>query len=357
MADSGILKDYTSYLRIERAMSPNTVSAYSRDVAAFLEWYAASGSGLSAAGAGKSGWRSADTAPSGMKRLISVTSHDIISYLHSRAVPAASPGGKEPVSRSGTGLQVPHRLTGRLLPVSKRSQARILSSLRSFFVWMIQEGYMTDNPCDGVDTPKMGRYLPEVLSMEEVAAIMDAVPLTDWMGLRDRAILEMLYGCGLRVSEASGIRISDLFFDEGFVRVIGKGNKERIVPIGEMAMDAVRNYMDVRPVPSFPVSRPSSAQPSCRADDILFLNSRGTRLSRVSIFNMVKHYAMLAGITKEISPHTFRHSFATHLIENGADLRIVQEMLGHESILTTEIYTHIDRATWQTSVLSHHPRR
>lgn len=216
---------------------------------------------------------------------------------------------------------------------------------------------MTDNPCDGVDTPKMGRYLPEVLSMEEVAAIMDAVPLTDWMGLRDRAILEMLYGCGLRVSEASGIRISDLFFDEGFVRVIGKGNKERIVPIGEMAMDAVRNYMDVRPVPSFPVSRPSSAQPSCRADDILFLNSRGTRLSRVSIFNMVKHYAMLAGITKEISPHTFRHSFATHLIENGADLRIVQEMLGHESILTTEIYTHIDRATWQTSVLSHHPRR
>lgn len=299
--DKDILKDYGYYLKIERSMSPNTVGAYSKDVAFFLDWLDSRGL------VGKDN-----------KTLSGVGTDDVISYLQSMAGNAR---------------------------VSKRTQARILSSLRSFFSWLIQEGYVSENPCDGVDSPKMGRYLPDVLSVGEVEAVLDAVPLTGWLGLRDRALLEMLYGCGLRVSEASDMKISALFFDEGFVRVIGKGNKERIVPIGEMAMQAVRRYLEVRP------------DPSAAATDILFLNSRGSRLSRVSIFNMVKHYAMLAGITKRISPHTFRHSFATHLIENGADLRVVQEMLGHESILTTEIYTHINKASWQTAILSHHPRR
>ena len=174
---------------------------------------------------------------------------------------------------------------------------------------------------------------------------MDSVDLSSWNGVRDRAILEVLYGCGLRVSEATGLLISHVYLDEGFVRVVGKGDKERIVPMGEMAGDAIRKYLEVRPVPESP-----------KYDDIMFLNRFGKSISRVALFNMVKKQAMLAGVAKEISPHTFRHSFATHLIENGADLRVVQEMLGHESILTTEIYTHIDSSTWQKAILEHHPR-
>ena len=284
-----IISDYSFYLKIERAMSPNTVEAYTSDVESFL-----SSSGLE---------------PS------QVTSGDILDYLASCE------------------------------SLSKRSQSRLLSSLRSFFDWLVLEGDRKDNPCDAVDSPKLGRYLPEVLSVEEVSAIMDSVDVSTWNGKRDRAILEVLYGCGLRVSEAAGLKISELFLDEGFVRVVGKGDKERIVPIGEMAVAALRNYPAARPEPA-----------SRQYDDILFLNKFGKGISSVSLFNMVKKQAMVAGFAKEISPHTFRHSFATHLIENGADLRVVQEMLGHESILTTEIYTHIDSSTWQRAVLEHHPR-
>ncbi len=230
--------------------------------------------------------------------------------------------------------------------LSKRSQARLLSSLCSFFDWQVLEGDRKENPCDPIEPPKKGRYLPSVLSVEEVEAIMESVDMSSWTGKRDRAILEVLYGCGLRVSEAVGLRISYVYLDECFVRVVGKGNKERIVPMGEMATTAVRNYLSVRPEPYGP-----------EYDDILFLNRFGKSLSRVSMFTIVKRQAMLAGIHKEISPHTFRHSFATHLIENGADLRVVQDMLGHESITTTEIYTHIDSSTWQQSILSHHPRK
>ena len=185
-----------------------------------------------------------------------------------------------------------------------------------------------------------------MLSVEEVTAIMDSVDLSTPGGIRDRAILEVLYGCGLRVSEAAALRVSDVFLKEGFVRVIGKGNKQRLVPLGEMAAQAVMQYLDVRGEPA-----------DTESEDILFLNRFGRGLSRVALFNLVKKQSLIAGVRKEISPHTFRHSFATHLIENGADLRIVQEMLGHESILTTEIYTHIDTSTWQASILSHHPRR
>ncbi|MBQ7273692.1 MAG: tyrosine recombinase XerD [Bacteroidales bacterium] len=274
---------------IERRMSPNTVASYCHDVEAFLK-----SDGLD---------------PS------SVTSSDIESYLGS-------------------------------IDVSKRSSARILSALRNFFDWCVQEGETKENPAALVDSPKLGKYLPAVLSVEEVSAIMDSVDLKSSTGKRDRAILEVLYGCGLRVSEAASLRISKINFEEGFVDVIGKGDKQRLVPLGEMAADAIKAYLEDRPVPY------SRAQ-----EDILFLNKFGKSLSRVSIFNLVKKQAMIAGIQKEISPHTFRHSFATHLIENGADLRIVQEMLGHESILTTEIYTHIDSSTWHKAVLEHHPRR
>jgi integrase/recombinase XerD len=235
-------------------------------------------------------------------------------------------------------------LSARSDTLSKRSQARLLSAFRSFFDWMILEGEIKENPCDGVDAPKIGRHLPEVLSVEEVDAIIASVDDSTPMGLRDRAILEVLYGCGLRVSEAVNLRMSNVYFKEGFLRIVGKGDKERLVPLGEMAASALRAWYGARP------------EPAKGCEDIVFLNLRGGQLSRVSMFNTVKKHAMLAGVRKEISPHTFRHSFATHLVENGADLRVVQEMLGHESILTTEIYTHIDSSSWQGSILAHHPR-
>ena len=287
------LKDYGYYLKIERAMSPNTVASYCSDAEFFISFL-------------NDNSKSAEDA----------CADDIYAWFRAR--------------------------TG----ISKRTQARMLSALRSFYTWMTMEGYVKENPCDGVDAPKLGRYLPDVLSVDEVNAIIESVPSDSWTGLRDRAILEMLYGCGLRVSEVAGLRISEIFFNDGFVRVRGKGDKERLVPVGEIALAAVGNYLPVRPVPA-----------DNDSSDILFLNRTGTPLSRISIFNMVKKQAVLAGINKSISPHTFRHSFATHLIENGADLRVVQEMLGHESILTTEIYTHIETSTWQSAVLEHHPRR
>lgn len=285
-----IIDDYRNYLRLERRMSPNTVTSYCHDVDAFLE--------------------SCGHEPS------QIGTEDIEAYL-----------GK--VTADG---------------LSKRSLARLLSSLRSFFDWCVEEGEVKDNPCDRVDSPKLGKYLPAVLSVEEVTAILESVDLKAPFGKRNRAILEVLYSCGLRVSEAAGLRISHVHLDEGFVDVIGKGDKQRLVPMGEVAANAIRAYLEDRP------------EPASRAwDDYLFLNRFGKPLSRVSLFNLVKEQAMAAGIQKEISPHTFRHSFATHLIENGADLRTVQEMLGHESILTTEIYTHIDTRTWHRAVLEHHP--
>ena len=288
-----LTEDFRNYLRIERGMSPNTVASYVRDVEGLLKAY--------------EGYLPADIGTAEVERYLS--------------------------DRIQKGL-------------SKRSQARLLSSLRSFFNWCIEEGDLKDNPCDRIDAPKLGKYLPAVLSVEEVNAIMESVDLKASSGLRDRAILEVLYGCGLRVSECTGLLLSHIHLDEGYVDVVGKGNKQRIIPLGEMAAEAVRNYLPARP------------EPAARAyEDVLFLNRSGRPLSRVSVFNLVKERAMAAGIHKEISPHTFRHSFATHLIEGGADLRIVQEMLGHESILTTEIYTHIDSSTWQAAVLAHHPRR
>lgn len=230
--------------------------------------------------------------------------------------------------------------------LSKRSQARVLSSLHSFYKWMIMEGEMTDNPSDAIEAPKLGKYLPAVLSVEEVDRLIAAVDLDSAFGKRDRAMLETLYGLGLRVSELISLRISSIWMEQGFVSVIGKGDKQRLVPLGGMARDAIRDYLEVR--------GPAADRES---SDILFLNRFGRALTRIAVFKMIKAYAVKAGISKEISPHTLRHSFATHLIENGADLRAVQEMLGHESILTTEIYTHIDSSTWQRNILEHFPQR
>lgn len=284
------LKDYEYYLKIECAMSPNTVASYISDLTAFF----------SAVG----------------KDPKDVVPEDIISYF------------------------------AETTTLSKRSQARVLSSLHSFYKWMIMEGEMTDNPSDAIEAPKLGKYLPAVLSVEEVDRLIAAVDLDSAFGKRDRAMLETLYGLGLRVSELVSLRISSIWTEQGFVSVIGKGDKQRLVPLGGMARDAIRDYLEVR--------GPAADRES---SDILFLNRFGRALTRVAVFKMIKAYAMKAGISKEISPHTLRHSFATHLIENGADLRAVQEMLGHESILTTEIYTHIDSSTWQRNILEHFPQR
>ena len=287
-----LFNNYTEYLKLERAMSPATVASYVSDLEFFFE--------------------------------------------------ALDPGSLEGISTS----DIENYLSGMVSSgQSSRSEARALSALRSFFNWAVAERLVKFNPCDGIPTPKLGRYLPSVLSVEEVFAIIESVDLRKPSGLRDRAILEVLYGCGLRVSEAVSLKISCIYFQEGFVSIVGKGNKQRLVPLGGAAAEAISNYLLERPEPF-----------SSEYSDILFLNKFGKSLSRVAVFNLVKNQAMAAGVNKEISPHTFRHSFATHLIENGADLRVVQEMLGHESILTTEIYTHIDTASWQRNILSAHPR-
>lgn len=287
-----ILSDYRSYLVIERALSSNSVSSYLSDLAKLAGTYK-------------------DKSPE------ELSGEDLSAFIAQQAA-----------------------------AISKRSQSRLISALKSFFGFMEIEGRIQVNPADTIDPPKISRHIPVVLSVEEIDRIMNSVDLSEPEGQRNRAILEVLYSCGLRVSELISLRISDLFFDESFIRVTGKGDKQRLVPIGEPAKRAVQLYL----------SQTRRAYVSKKAEDILFLNRRGGKLSRQMIFLMIKSQCEKAGITKEISPHTFRHSFATHLVENGADLRAVQQMLGHESILTTEIYTHIDSRKWQESILIFHPR-
>ena len=287
-----ILSDYRSYLVIERALSVNSVSSYLSDLAKLAGTYK-------------------DKSPE------ELSGEDLSAFIAQQAT-----------------------------AISKRSQSRLISALKSFFGFMEIEGRIQVNPADTIDPPKISRHIPVVLSVEEIDRIMNSVDLSEPEGQRNRAILEVLYSCGLRVSELISLRISDLFFDESFIRVIGKGDKQRLVPIGEPAMQAVQLYL----------SQTRRAYVSKKAEDILFLNRRGGKLSRQMIFLMIKSQCEKAGITKEISPHTFRHSFATHLVENGADLRAVQQMLGHESIITTEIYTHIDSRKWQDGIIKYHPR-
>ena len=276
-----ILSGYNYYLKVERGLSPNTVKAYTADIEGVYECLRHRGVTLRDA-----------------------SSSDISDYI----------------------ISVSDYL-------SKRSQARLLSSLNSFFDYLVSEGERKDNPSSAVDSPKLGKYLPVVLSVEEVRAILKAAP-----NERDRAILEVLYGCGLRVSEVCSLKISEVYLKDMFVKVMGKGSKERLVPMAPSTASAIMDYLSVRP------------ESDAGCEDVLFLNRFGRALSRVAVFKMVKSVALVAGVDKNLSPHTFRHSFATHLVENGADLRLVQEMLGHESILTTEIYTHVDSTTWQREI-------
>ncbi len=294
---SDALSGYRSWLLFERSMSPNTIEGYCRDIAALMDYLQ----------------ENMVTSPS------SATGDDLCRFV-------ATLAERE---------------------VSKRSQARAISSLKSFYDYLQRETGLAKSPCDALDSPKMQRYLPVVLSVDEVSAIINSVDLSKKEGHRNKAMLEMLYSCGLRVSELINLKISDLFFGEGFIRVLGKGSKQRLVPVGEYAINAVTLYLAQRR--TLPIER--------GYEDYLFLNRRGRPLTRQMVFTIVGNQASVSGIRKKISPHTFRHSFATHLVENGADLRVVQQMLGHESILTTEIYTHIDSSKWQESILRFHPER
>ena len=228
-----------------------------------------------------------------------------------------------------------------------RSQARIISGMRAFYRYLIYARVLEADPTELLDAPKIGMHLPDVLTVEEIQNIMDIIDLSTPEGHRNRAMAEVMYGCGLRVSELVTLRISNLFFDDGFVKVVGKGNKERLIPIGETAQKMVNLYLD---------GARKSLKIKKGEEDYVFLNRRGAHLTREMVFMLVKKWVKDAGIDKTVSPHTFRHSFATHLIEGGADLRAVQEMLGHESITTTEIYTHLDQDYIRTNIALYHPR-
>lgn len=298
MSWSAHIKNYQSYLRIERGLSKNTIINYSFDIerlCLFLE--------------------NNNCAVSPLK----IGEETVQQFIYS-------------VSQE----------------VNPRSQARIISGLKSFFSYLIFEDYRSDNPMELIETPKTGRKLPDTLSVEEIDALIAAVDLSSNEGERNRAILETLYGCGLRVSELVSLKISDLFFDEGFIKITGKGNKQRFVPIGNLTQkyiliykNTIRTHLNIKK----------------GHDDTLFLNRRGSQLTRAMIFTIIKDLAVEIDLNKNISPHTFRHSFATHLLENGADLRSIQLMLGHESITTTEIYVHLDRKFLTEVINTFHPRR
>ncbi len=234
----------------------------------------------------------------------------------------------------------------RDIGIHPRSQARIISGIKSFYRFLLLDEYITADPTELLESPKIGLKLPEVLTINEINDILDTIDLSLPEGQRNRAMLEVLYSCGLRVSELISLRYSDVYFDEGFIRVEGIGSKQRLVPISETAIREIKNYLLDR---NLMVVKKGF-------EDILFLSRRGTALSRIMVFHIIKQQTEMAGVHKNVSPHTFRHSFATHLLEGGANLRAIQEMLGHEKITTTEIYTHIDRQFLRKEILEHHPR-
>ena len=293
---NAIIRRYFQYLRLERSYTANTLDAYLKDLQKLLNYYADEGIDF---------------------RKVTLEQLDHFAKV----------------------LQD--------LGIGPRSVARILSGVRSFYRFLTIEKEVETDPTELMESPKIGKHLPEVLSLPEIDEIEAAIDLSKPEGVRDLAIIEVLFSCGLRISELCNLKISELYLEEGYIRVHGKGRKERLVPIGDTAIQRLRDWFVVR--------QRVTVKPG--EEDYVFVSlRRGKHLSRISLFVYIKDYAAKAGIRKTISPHTFRHSFATHLIENGADLRIVQEMLGHESILTTEIYTHIDSSTWQRSIMDHHPR-
>lgn len=290
-----MVSKYKMYLRLERSLSANTIAAYLDDLAKLLHFLEEEG-----------------------LEVREVTYEDLqqlVAGLHD-------------------------------IGIHPRSQARIISGIKSFYKFLLIDGYIQTDPTELLETPKVGMKLPEILSVEEIDRILASIDLTTAEGQRNRAMLEVLYSCGLRVSELISLRISDIYPEEEFIRVEGKGSKERLVPISKTALREIQNYLYYR----------GEQVVKRGAEDILFLNRRGAPLTRVMVFIIIKRQAELAGIHKNISPHTFRHSFATHLLEGGANLRAIQEMLGHEKITTTEIYTHIDREFLRREILEHHPR-
>lgn len=293
-----LINGFNTYLKLEKSLSANSVEAYLNDVnkfASFEEKYIQKG------------------------QIKDITLSDLQGFV------------KE-VNEAG---------------LSARSQARIISGLKAFFKYLLLEGEIKNDPANLLESPRPGRKLPDTLSKTDIDAIIDKIDMSLHEGERNRAIIESLYGCGLRVTELINLRITDIFFNDHFVRVIGKGNKERLVPVGNMALRHLKLYIE---------NSRALLDPKKGDEDIVFLNRRGGRISRVMIFLIVKDLGEKAGLRKNISPHTFRHSFATHLVEGGADLRAVQEMLGHESIITTEIYTHLDREYLKSTIEMYHPR-
>ncbi len=233
------------------------------------------------------------------------------------------------------------------LGMTARTQARVISGLKAFYRYLLLENVVTKDPTELLESPRVGMKLPVTLNLDEIDLLMSKIDLSKPEGKRNKAMIETLYGCGLRVTELVTLKISNLFFNDGFIKVVGKGSKERLVPVGSIAQAEIKFYLaELRS--HVPVKKGH--------EDILFLNRRGAGLTRVMIFTMIKRLVILSGIKKRISPHTFRHSFATHLVEGGADLRAVQEMLGHESITTTEIYTHLDRDYLRSAIIQYHPR-
>lgn len=292
------IQDYRFYLKIERGLSGNSIQAYTRDI------------------------------------------EKLVSFIDSNDLK------KGPVSADDSLIQ--EFMYSGTKDLAPRSRARLLSGLRNFFDYLIFEDYRKDNPTDLMEAPKIGRKLPDTLSEKEINAIIAAIDLSKPEGERNRAMLEILYSCGLRVSEMTGLQISDLFFEEGFIRVIGKGNKQRFVPINRYMIQLINTYKDL-------IRNKMQVQQGY--EDTLFLNRRGSKISRNMVFMILKGLVEQAGIKKTVSPHTLRHSFATHLLENGADLRAIQQMLGHESITTTEIYMHLDRSHLKQVVEKYHPRK
>jgi integrase/recombinase XerD len=292
------IKSYQSYLKIERGLSKNTIDNYSFD----------------------------------MERLCLFLSQNEIQI--------------SPLTISEETLQ--QFIYHVSKQVNPRSQARIISGLKSFFSYLIFEDFRNDNPMELIETPKTGRKLPDTLAVEEIDALIAAIDLSSNEGERNRAILETVYGCGLRVSELVALKISDLFFEEGFIKITGKGNKERFVPVGDLTQKFIEIYKNN-------IRTQLNIQKGF--EDTLFLNRRGRQLTRAMIFTIIKDLAVKINLNKNISPHTLRHSFATHLLENGADLRSIQLMLGHESITTTEIYVHLDRKFLTEVMNTFHPRK
>ncbi len=298
MSWSAYIKGFKSYLQLEKSLSTNSVEAYVRDIS------------------------------------------KLVNYLET-----------EKLNLSAEQIELKH-LEGFIKAVNElgfdaTSQARVIAGIRSFYRYLLMEDLISVNPTELLSAPKLSRKLPDTLSVEEINALLDSIDLSNPEGMRNRAMLEVLYGCGLRVTELTTLKISNLFLDVEFIKVLGKGDKERLVPIGSQAVKYIQLYKNQVRV-HVPVQKGQ--------EDFLFLNRRGKGLTRMYVFLVVKECAAKIGLQKVISPHTFRHSFATHLIEGGADLRAVQEMLGHASITTTEIYTHLDRDYLRSTILQFHPR-